>query len=137
MTNRNKLNGNAFERELAETLSQRGWWAHVMQQSKNGQPADLIVANRKATALIDCKLLDSTNSFPFSRIEPNQWYAMARFKDCTGIPGYLAIRMKDGQIRLVKMTTIELLAAHGNTTMNYDELTHLSQSLDEWCRYYQ
>ena len=38
----NRTTGGRFEQEFAELLARNGFWAHVMQQRKEGQPADII-----------------------------------------------------------------------------------------------
>ena len=76
----NRTNGGRFEQELAEILFKHGFWAHVMQQNKAGQPADLIAVRGKFHTLIDGKVISDNNGFPFSRIEENQRSAMKMFQ---------------------------------------------------------
>ena len=40
----NRSVGGRFEQELARKLADAGFWVHVLQQNKAGQPADIIVA---------------------------------------------------------------------------------------------
>ena len=40
----NKSSGNAFEHDLAQYMSRRGWWAHIFQDNRNGQPFDIVLA---------------------------------------------------------------------------------------------
>ena len=44
-SNNNKTSGNRFEQDFANLLAEHGFWAHVMQQNKAGQPADIIARN--------------------------------------------------------------------------------------------
>ena len=38
----NRSNGGRFEQRLSKILSKAGFWVHVMQQNKAGQPADIV-----------------------------------------------------------------------------------------------
>ena len=96
--NQNKRNGNRFEQEFAELLSKHGFWAHVFQQNKSGQPADVIAACREWTGLIDCKVVSDLDGFPFSRAEENQRLAMKKYVGVTGNRCYFAIKLSDGSI---------------------------------------
>ena len=51
--NSNKTSGNKFEDDFSIILAKNGFWAHVMQQKKEGQPADIIAVKGKFHTLID------------------------------------------------------------------------------------
>lgn len=91
----NKKIGNDYERWLAEELSKNHFWVHLLQQNKNGQPADMIAINRKGEAfLIDCKAC-TTVGFELSRMEENQDLAMMKLYEITGHTGWFAIGFKN------------------------------------------
>ena len=48
----NRSRGGRFEQEMAEKLAENGFWCHVMQQNKAGQPADLIAVKGRYHTLI-------------------------------------------------------------------------------------
>lgn len=96
----NRTNGGRFEQELARQLYNAGFWVHVLQQNKAGQPADLIVCKGAFCTLIDCKVI-SGPYFPLSRVEENQRYAMQRFSDRTDNACWFAMKLPDGNIRLM------------------------------------
>lgn len=89
----NKKIGNDFERELANILSNKGYWVTFLNPKKyiGSQPADLIVAKNNRVALIDCKTC-SNYLFPVSRIEQNQWSASKKFIECGNSDYYIAIK---------------------------------------------
>ena len=91
----NKKLGNALEKQVAEYLADNGYWVHLLQQNKSGQPADLIAVNMKGVAfLIDCKAC-TTQGFKISRVEENQHLAMKKFYEKTGLYGWFAIGVKN------------------------------------------
>ena len=51
----NRTTGNRFEQELSDILAEHGFWVHVMQQNKAGQPADIVAMRGRFHTLIDCK----------------------------------------------------------------------------------
>lgn len=81
----NKSSGTAFEREIAELLHEHGMWVHMIAQTQEGQPADLIAAKNTIAWLIDCKVCDS-GYFTTARVEDNQFYSM----DCWYTSGNLS-----------------------------------------------
>ena len=61
----NRSSGTRFEQDFANLLAEHGFWAHVMQQNKAGQPADIIAVKGKFHTLIDCKeISDTDKGFP-------------------------------------------------------------------------
>lgn len=71
MENSRKKIGNDCEKKLALLLKQKGYWCHVFEYNKNGQPCDIVAFNGNKSFLIDVKHCCSTR-FPLSRIEANQ-----------------------------------------------------------------
>ena len=130
--NRNKVNGNRFEQELSHRLADAGWWVHVMQQNKAGQPADIIAVSRSDTVLIDCKVISDNRGFPFSRIEENQRLAMTRFHVRTRGECYVALRLPDGQVRMLNMKRVEMLETAGAVSIGMQDMIHYTMSIGEW-----
>lgn len=109
----NKTSGNRFEQEFAEFLSRRGYWAHVMQQNKNGQPADIIAVKGKYHTLIDCKEVSTSKGFVLTRAEENQRLAMRRFLERGGEICWFAVKYPDGTIRMISIVAVEWAEKHG------------------------
>ena len=67
----NKSEGSNYELYIAKKSYDMGFFAHLLQGSKAGQPFDLVIARNEKAAFIDCKVCHERN-FPLKRIEPNQ-----------------------------------------------------------------
>lgn len=131
----NRTNGGRFEQELAEILAKRGFWVHVMQQNKAGQPADIIAVKGRFHTLIDCKLISDDSGFPFKRVEENQRSAMRRFTNRGNELCYFAIKaMVNGQweIRMVSLGRIETLEHRGRRQLSMRDLANEAWSLEKW-----
>ena len=105
--NCNKKIGNNFEKELANILSQMGYWVTLLNPKNHigSQPADLIaVKNNKAT-LIDCKTCKN-HLFPISRIEENQWNASKKYFKC-GNKEYLIAIKHEENIYMIPIENID------------------------------
>lgn len=131
----NKSNGNKFEQELAEHLSNSGAWVHVLQQNKAGQPADLIVISRGHRALIDCKVISGHGGFRMSRIEENQRLAMTRFYERTGSPGWFAFKLPDGEIWMANAITLFNIYCN-DKSIPEKEIKENFYTLNEYVRWY-
>ena len=131
----NRSTGNKFEQELSHELAQAGFWVHVMQQNKAGQPADIIAIKEKFHTLIDCKVCEK-GIFVFRRVEENQRFAMTTFFRKAGELCYFALKMPNGDIRMISLTRIDLLAARGKKSLNADELKTEARLLEDWLYYY-
>lgn len=131
----NRSQGGRFEQELAEILAGRGFWVHVIQQNKAGQPADIIAAKGKFHTLIDCKLVSDDKGFLFKRVEPNQRLAMRRFTRRCGELCYFAIKATiEGkeEIRMVSLGRIETLEGRGIKQFSMKSLANETWSLEKW-----
>lgn len=106
----NRTIGGQFEQVLANKLFEAGFWCHVMQQNKSGQPADLVAAKGKYHTLIDAKVISEnelkTKGFPFSRIEENQRSAMLMFAMRCGEDCWFAIQLPDENIYMHSYTKL-------------------------------
>ena len=129
----NRTNGGRFEQELAEELGAHGFWVHVMQQNKAGQPADIIAVKGKFHTLIDCKVISGDNkSFPFERIEENQKYAMRMFQRRCSELCYFALKLPDGEVRIVSLERIETLRGRGKKRLTEHDIQEQTWSLESW-----
>lgn len=117
----NRSTGNRFEQELSHMLADAGFWVHVMQQNKAGQPADIIAVKGVYHTLIDCKVCDK-GFFSFDRIEENQKMAMRMFqRKCENLC-YFALKMADGSMWMISLERIETLKGRGKKRLNMDDL---------------
>lgn len=129
----NKAAGNTFERELAQRLADHGFWVHRLQDSKNGQPADLIAALNGSTFLIDCKDCVS-EVFPFSRIEPNQHSSMQLWHDTGNGSGLFAIRYGNGNVYLIRYQAIVDLMEGGLKSLREEICMVVGRDLEWWMK---
>lgn len=138
MTTSNRSSGNRFEQEFAEFLDAHGFWAHVMQQNKSGQPADIIAVKGNYHCLIDCKVIsDWREGFPLRRVEENQWYAMRRFERRCGEQGWFALKVPDGKVWMLPMRAVETLEQMGASKIPTAEgkCPRLCDDLETWLAY--
>lgn len=128
----NRSNGNRFEQELSHILAENGFWVHVFQQNKSGQPADIIAVKGKFHTLIDCKLVSDDNGFPFDRVEDNQKLAMRLFhrKCCEAC--YFALKLKDDTIRMVSLDKLETMKNRGRKRLSNKDINNEAWPLDRW-----
>ena len=127
----NRSTGNRFEQELSHRLAENGYWVHVLQQNKAGQPADIIAVKGKYHTLIDCKVCDN-GVFSFDRIEENQRLAMGMFTKKCGELCYFALRMPDGTIWMITLNWVEKLREKGMKRIVFDELAKHTWPLEKW-----
>ena len=130
----NRSNGGRFEQDLATVLSGSGFWVHVMQQNKAGQPADLIALKGKFHTLIDCKVISDDNGFPFERIEENQKLAMRMFQRKANELCYFALRLPDTSVWLVTLERLETLKNRGKKRLTEEEIRSQTWSLESWLK---
>lgn len=122
--------GMAFEEELAKILSEHGYWVHRFAHNKNGQPADLIAANKYETLLIDCKHCEN-NKFPLSHVEPNQKTSMTLWWMLTNTYGYFAMKLTDG-IYFIDSGTMFRFIEEGKTSLSYRDIVRYSRLLEDF-----
>lgn len=85
MTSRsNKEIGTAFEKLVVDIFKAGGCWVHFLNPDASGaQPFDVIAVKNGQPIAIECKTLaDRNRSFPISRLEENQRYAMDCWMRC-------------------------------------------------------
>ena len=128
----NRTNGGHFEQELSEKLADNGFWVHVMQQNKSGQPADIIAVKGSFHTLIDCKVISDDNGFPFERVEENQKLAMRMFQRKANELCYFALKLPDESIWLINLERIETIRGRGKKRLTDDEIRTQTWSLQSW-----
>lgn len=128
----NRTLGGKFEQELSHVLADHGFWVHVMQQNKAGQPADIIALKGKFHTLIDCKLVSDDNGFPFDRMEDNQKFAMRMFQRKCGELCYFAIQLPDDSVWMVSLERLETLKGRGKKRLLDKEIRTQTWSLEKW-----
>ena len=127
----NRTVGGKFEQELSHILADNGFWVHVFQQNKAGQPADLIAVKGKFHTLIDCKVCEN-GFFSFDRIEDNQKLAMKKFTNRAYELCYFALKLSDGSIRMVSLSRLETIRNRGNKRLGEKEIPVQTWLLDDW-----
>lgn len=127
----NRTTGGRFEQEFAELLANHGFWCHVMQQNKSGQPADIIAVKGKFHTLIDCKVCEE-GKFPFRRVEENQRMAMRMFCRKANELCYFALKLPDGKIRMISLSRIETLEGRKINQLNDGNMINETWNVDDW-----
>lgn len=128
----NKTIGNNFEVELAEILSQNGYWVHLLNANRSGQPADVIAVINNQAYLIDAKVC-SNNDFPLSRIEENQRLAMELWEECGNDSGWFALKL-DKFNPQIYMISYYLMSAFSQTrsTLSTEMIKEFGMPIDKW-----
>lgn len=127
----NKTSGNRFEQEFAKVLYQHGYWVHVMQQNKDGQPADIIAIKGSYHVLIDCKEVNTKNGFVLTRVEENQRLAMNLFRSRCKQLCWFAVKFQDGTVRMISLANIEDAEKKGIKAIT-DILSQQFMTDEEW-----
>jgi len=127
----NRSSGTSFERELGAILHEHGFWVHLLQQNKSGQPADIIAVKGKFHTLIDCKVISDDRGFPMKRVEENQRMAMKMFTRKANEICWFAMKLPDGSIWMVSMTRI-LTAEHNGSKRISEEKIREQWTLNKW-----
>lgn len=128
----NKYLGNKFEKELSEILYDAGYWVHLLNQNKNGQPADIIAVKNGKAYLIDAKVC-MYEVFPFRRIEENQQLAMDMWIECGNTTPYFALKARN-EIYMVSYEFIKELAKQGKKQLNLEDMNKYGVRLATWLR---
>lgn len=130
----NKKLGNRFESELCDILSEHGFWVHLLNQNKSGQPADIMAVRNKVSHLIDAKVC-SNNTFPFSRIEENQDLAMELWQYCGNGIGWFALKIDeyDSQIYMISHYTMKAYR-NQQKSLSAKEIFELGIPIEKWVK---
>ena len=128
----NKYLGNKFEKELSEILYDAGYWVHLLNQNKNGQPADIIAVKNGKAYLIDAKVC-TYEVFPFRRIEENQQLAMDMWIECGNTTPYFALKCRN-EVYMVSWNSIKDLIKKGKKQLNFEDMNKYGTRLATWLR---
>ena len=128
----NKKLGNEFETELSEILYNAGYWVHLLNQNKNGQPADIIAVKNKKAYLIDAKVC-SLEKFAFKRVEENQRLSMQMFIECGNTTPYFALKARN-EIYMLSYKTIRDLMKQDKKQLDFAEINKYGTRLNTWLR---
>ena len=126
----NKKLGNKFEKELSEILYDAGYWVHLLNQNKNGQPADIIAVKNVKAYLIDAKEC-TWEIFPLKRMEYNQELSMGLWIECGNTTPYFALKARN-EIYMVDYTTVIDLIREGKKQLNLEDMNKYGTRLATW-----
>ena len=126
----NKILGNSFEAELCEKLSEYGFWCHMLNANKAGQPADIIAVKDKKAYLIDAKVC-SSKGFALSRVEENQELAMTLWHERGNGQGWFAFKLPTGEIYMMPHLCIQAYK-HVQSSLSFAEIHELGKPLEKW-----
>ena len=126
----NKYLGNKFEKELSEILYDAGYWVHLLNQNKNGQPADIIAVKNGEAYLIDAKEC-TREIFPLKRMEYNQELSMGLWIECGNTIPYLALKARN-EVYMVDYTTVMDLISNGKKQLNLEGMNKYGTRLATW-----
>jgi Holliday junction resolvase len=129
----NKTLGNNFELELCEKLSEYGFWCHLLNMNKAGQPADIIAVKNKKAYLIDAKVC-SSRGFALSRVEDNQELAMELWKDKGNGQAWFALKVPTNEIYMIPHICI-LAYKQRQSILSFSEIHELGKPLGKWVKW--
>lgn len=129
----NKKLGNKFEKELSEILYDAGYWVHLLNQNKNGQPADIIAVKNGKAYLIDAKEC-TREIFPLKRMEYNQELSMGLWIECGNTTPYFALKARN-EIYMVDYTTVMDLIRKGKKQLNLEDMNKYGTRLATWLNF--
>lgn len=127
----NKKIGTDFERKFAELMATRGFWVHMFQDNKNGQPCDVVASRNGITYLFDCKDCKK-DYFLLSRMEENQYNAMYLFELTGNEKGKFALRFSNQRIYLIDYDLIRHLQSKGIKQIGEAACENYGSNLDTW-----
>lgn len=127
----NKAAGAAFERQFSEYLSDAGFWVHIFQDNKNGQPCDVIAAKDGIAYLFDCKNCKK-QYFRLERMEENQLNAMELFHATGNTGGMFVIQFPEGEIYLADYRVLKELRYQGVKSLGRAEIKEYARNLEDW-----
>ena len=126
----NKSSGTGFECDFAEYMAEKGYWAHVFQNNRNGQPFDIILAKDGNTQAGDCKVCEK-DIFRLERVEENQYSAMILWRQTGNGEGWFALRMTNGEVWFISLEAMER-AMLTRRSLYWSEIKQFGITLEEW-----
>lgn len=125
----NKSSGTCFEHEFAEYMAEKGYWAHVFQDNRNGQPFDIVLAKDGKVQVGDCKVCEN-DVFRLSRMEPNQISAMTRWTECgNGDAWYYILLERTNKVYRVPFSKLLEQKKTGRKMMDDTQIMELGECL--------
>lgn len=132
----NKSMGTDYEVALARALSDKGFWVHLLQANRAGQPADIIAAKNGKAFLIDSKVCSTDKGFALSRIEDNQRYAMKLWENCGNGTAFFALWLNEDDVFFFPASTLVMLRKYHKTALPPKDIISYGFTLEEWVRMY-
>jgi Holliday junction resolvase len=126
----NKKAGTSFEKHFCNLAAEKGFWAHMLNPDKDGQPADAIICKNNISALIDCKDCKH-DTYPFSRIEENQIDSMRKWLDNGNKHALFALNLSD-DIWMIPFEFIQRLKDAGFTGLSGEQIRKVGITFDVW-----
>ena len=126
----NKKVGNDFEQDVCDILAEHGFWCHLLNANKSGQPADIMAVRNKQAYLIDAKVC-SSRGFALSRMEENQEMAMELWKECGNGQGWFAIKVPTGEIYMIPHICIKAFQQR-QSHLSFSEIHELGKPIEKW-----
>jgi Holliday junction resolvase len=109
----NKKSGTSFEHEVAQLLSDMGFWVHRLQDNSNGQPFDIIAAKEDVCVAVECKVCED-GWFDLRRVEENQNMAFDMFLLKGNKNAFFAFKGKNGAVTFAPYVIMRnLIACNG------------------------
>lgn len=122
----NKKIGNEYEIKFAEVLQKKGFWCHIFEYNKNGQPCDIVAIKNNVGYLYDVKHCDK-DRFSFDKIQPNQVTCFEYAKQCgNSNTGFAIWFEKQQQWHYLPYEKYKQLKAEGKKSVRYQDLFELS-----------
>ena len=126
----NKTLGNNFEEELCDILAEKGFWAHLLNMNKAGQPADILAVRNKVAYLIDAKVC-SNKGFALSRMEENQDLSMTLWNECGNGQGWFAIKLPSGEIYMLPHILVKGFK-RAKSALSAEDVHALGTAFEKW-----
>lgn len=126
----NKKSGTEFEQSFCKLAGKAGFWAHMLNPNKDGQPADIILVKDNAPALIDCKDCEN-NRFSFDRVEENQELAMEKWIKTGSGYTYFALNL-NGDVWMIPFKFINQLKNAGFNSLDARQIIKIGLSFKDW-----
>ena len=126
----NKKLGNEFEQELCDKLSEYGFWVHLLNMNKAGQPADILAVRNKVAYLIDAKVVSTSRGFALSRVEDNQDLAMDLWDKKGNGQGWFALKVND-EIYMLHHICIKAYR-NQQSSLSIKDIVTLGKPLEKW-----
>lgn len=127
----NKKLGSAFEQELAEKLYKYGFWVHLLNANKAGQPADIVAVKNKVAHLIDAKVC-TNGVFQLSRVEENQDTAMTLWRERGNGEGWFAFKVAD-EVYMMPHYTV-MYCKDTQSSLSAKDISTLGKPFGEWVK---